>query len=137
VRSQGFGAETKRRIILGTYILSAGYYDAYYKQAQKLRTLIKQDFVEVFKKVDVLITPSTPTTAFAVGEKTQDPLQMYLSDVFTVGANIAGICGLSLPIGFDKNNLPIGLQLLAEPFAEDKLFTLGHFIENLLINNIK
>ncbi len=130
VRSQGFGAETKRRIMLGTYILSAGYYDAYYKQAQKVRTLIKQDFSRVFKEVDVLITPATPSTAFALGAKTQDPLQMYLSDIFTVSANIAGICGLVLPIAKDGNNLPIGVQLLADSFAEDKLFTLGNYIEN-------
>jgi aspartyl-tRNA(Asn)/glutamyl-tRNA(Gln) amidotransferase subunit A len=131
IRSQGFGAETKRRIMLGTYILSAGYYGAYYKKAQKIRTLIKQDFNRVWQEVDVLLTPATPTTAFALGEKSQDPLQMYLSDVFTVGANIAGICGLVLPIGQAKNNLPIGLQLLANSLAEDKLLALGNFIENL------
>lgn len=131
VRSQGFGKETKRRIILGTFVLSAGYYEAYYKQAQKVRTLIKQDFDKVFKTVDILLTPSTPTTAFRLGEKAQDPLSMYLSDVFTVGANVAGICGLSLPIGQDQNNLPIGLQLLAGSMQENKLFALGNFIENL------
>ena len=130
VRSQGFGSETKRRIILGTYILSAGYFDAYYKKAQKLRSLIKNDFANVFKQVDALLTPVTPTTAFKIGEKSKDPLSMYLSDIFTVGANIAGICGLSLPIGQDKNNLPIGLQILAKPFAEDILFKLGYYIEN-------
>lgn len=130
VRSKGFSPETKRRIILGTYILSAGYYDAYYKQAQKVRTLIKEDFAKVFKQVDVLLTPATPTTAFKLGAKS-DPLQMYLSDVFTVGANIAGICGLVLPIGEDRNQLPIGLQLLANQFEEDKLFTLGNYIEKL------
>lgn len=131
VRSQGFGAETKRRIILGTFVLSAGYYDAYYKQAQKVRTLIKQDFDKVFKQVDILLTPATPTTAFSLGQKTQDPLSMYLSDVFTVGANVAGICGLSLPIGQDQDNLPIGLQLLAGSMQESKLFALGNFIEKL------
>lgn len=129
VRGTGFGAETKRRIMLGTFILSAGYYDAYYKQAQKTRTLIKQDFAQVFKEVDVLITPATPTTAFALGEKTQDPLAMYLSDIFTVGANIAGICGLVLPIGQDDQGLPIGLQLLAAPLAEEKLFGLGDYLQ--------
>jgi len=130
-RDSGFGAETKRRIILGTYILSAGYYDAYYKKAQKVRTLIKNDFAKVFSQVDVLLTPATPTTAFKIGEKSQDPLSMYLSDVFTVGANIGGICGLVLPIGKDKNNLPIGMQLLADSMAEEKLFSLAGFIEDL------
>ncbi|PWB38549.1 MAG: Asp-tRNA(Asn)/Glu-tRNA(Gln) amidotransferase GatCAB subunit A [Parcubacteria group bacterium] len=129
VRGAGFGPETKRRIMLGTYILSAGYYDAYYKQAQKTRTLIKHDFANVFKQVDVLITPATPTTAFKLGEKVQDPLAMYLSDVFTVGANIAGICGMVLPIGRDKKGLPIGLQLLAGQQGEEKLFTLGDYLE--------
>jgi len=129
IRSQGFGAETKRRIILGTYILSAGYYDAYYKQAQKLRTLIKNDFSKVFKEVDALITPVTPSTAFKLGEKSKDPLAMYLSDIFTVGANIAGICGLSIPISKDKSNMPIGLQILAKAFSEDVLFKLGNYIE--------
>ncbi len=131
VRSIGFSPESKRRIMLGTYILSAGYYDAYYKQAQRVRTLIKQDFAKVFSQVDVLLTPVTPSTAFKLGEKSQDPLSMYLSDVFTVSANIGGICGLSLPIGKDKNNLPIGLQLLADAYAEEKLLTVGNFIENL------
>lgn len=130
-RDSGFGAETKRRIILGTYILSAGYYDAYYKKAQKVRTLIKNDFAKVFSQVDVLLTPATPTTAFKIGEKSQDPLSMYLSDVFTVGANIGGICGLVLPIGKDKDNLPIGMQLLADSMAEEKLFSLAGFIEDL------
>lgn len=129
VRSHGFGSESKRRIMLGTYILSAGYYDAYYKKAQKLRTLIKKDFANVFGQVDALLTPVTPTTAFKIGEKTKDPLSMYLSDIFTVGANISGICGLSLPIGLDKNNLPIGLQILAKQFNESVLFKLGHYIE--------
>jgi aspartyl-tRNA(Asn)/glutamyl-tRNA(Gln) amidotransferase subunit A len=129
VRSDGFGDETKRRIMLGTYILSAGYYDAYYKQAQKLRTLIKNDFAHVFEQVDALITPVTSTTAFKLGEKSKDPLSMYLSDIFTVGANIAGICGLSLPIDKDKNNMPIGLQILAKPFDELTLFKLGNYIE--------
>lgn len=129
VRSKGFSAESKRRIILGTYILSAGYYDAYYKQAQRVRTMIKQDFAKVFKEVDILLTPATPTTAFKLGEKTKDPLSMYLSDIYTVSANIAGICGLVLPIGQDKNKLPIGLQLLSSPLAEEKLFNLGNYLE--------
>ena len=131
IRSQGFGSETKRRIILGTYILSAGYYDAYYKKAQKLRTLIKNDFAKVFEQVDALITPTTPTTAFKLGEKSKDPLAMYLSDIFTVGANIAGICALSLPIGKDKDNMPMALQILAKPMAENILFKLGNYIEKL------
>jgi len=129
IRSQGFSSESKRRIMLGTYILSAGYYDAYYKQAQKLRTLIKQDFQKAFQQADILLTPVTPTTAFKLGDKLKNPLSMYLSDIFTVSANIAGICGLSLPIGKDENNLPIGLQLLADSFQEEKLFQLGQFIE--------
>ncbi|MFA5126928.1 MAG: Asp-tRNA(Asn)/Glu-tRNA(Gln) amidotransferase subunit GatA [Patescibacteria group bacterium] len=133
VREDGFGPESKRRIIFGTYILSAGYYDAYYKQAQKVRTLIRQDFAKVFKNTDVLLTPATPTTAFRLGEKSQDPLSMYLSDIYTVGANIAGICGLVLPIAKDKNNLPIGLQLLAAPLAEEKLFTLANYLEKINI----
>jgi len=132
VRSKGFGSESKRRIMLGTYILSAGYYDAYYKQAQKVRTLIKYDFAKVFSQVDVLITPVTPTTAFKLGEKSQDPLSMYLSDVFTVAANIAGICGLAMPIANDQNNLPIGLQLLAGSFKEENILKLGNFIEQLI-----
>lgn len=130
VRSTGFSSEVKRRIMLGTYILSAGYYDAYYKQAQKIRTLIKEDFTKVFAEVDVLLTPSTPTPAFELGAKVDDPLQMYLADIFTVAANVAGICGLSMPIAQTQNNLPIGLQLLAAPYQEEKLFTLGDFIEN-------
>jgi len=132
VRSVGFGEETKRRIMLGTYILSAGYYDAYYKQAQKVRTLVKEDFSQAFAQVDVILTPTTPTTAFRLGEKTSDPLSMYLSDAFTVGANIAGIPGLSLPIGRDKNNLPIGLQLLANYWQEEKLFQVGSYIEKII-----
>jgi len=133
VRSKGFGEETKRRIMLGTYILSAGYYDAYYKQAQKVRTLVKNDFRQAFNNVDVILTPATPSTAFRLGEKINDPLSMYLSDVFTVGANIAGIPGLVLPIGQDKNKLPIGVQLLANYWQEEKLFHLGNYIENNLV----
>lgn len=130
VRSRGFSAEVKRRIMLGTYILSAGYYDAYYKQAQKIRTLIKAEFNKVFTEVDVLLTPTTPTTAWKIGEKINDPLQMYLADIFTVGANVAGICGLSMPVGKNQTGLPMGMQLLADSFAEEKLFTLGYFLEN-------
>jgi len=131
VRSTGFGAESKRRIMLGAYILSAGYYDAYYKKAQKIRTLIKADFAKVFKEVDILLTPATPSTAFKLGDKVNDPVQMYLSDVFTVSANVAGICGLVLPVARDANDLPIGMQLLADSQQEEKLFSLGNYIENL------
>jgi len=117
-RSEGFGAEVKRRIMLGTYALSSGYYDAYYIKAQKVRTLIQQDFSEAFRSVDLLLTPVAPTPAFRIGEKTADPLQMYLSDIFTIPVNLAGICGISVPAGISSNGLPIGLQLLGRPFGE-------------------
>ena len=120
-RSQGFGPEVKRRIMLGTYALSAGYYEAYYKKGQQVRTLIKQDFDEAFKSVDVIATPTAPTAAFKIGEKSADPLQMYLSDIFTISVNLAGIPGISIPCGFTKDNLPIGLQLLGRHFDEEKI----------------
>lgn len=120
-RSQGFGPEVKRRIMLGTYALSAGYYDAYYKKGQQARTLIKRDFDEAFKSVDVIATPTAPTAAFKIGEKSADPLQMYLSDIFTISVNLAGIPGISIPCGFTKNNLPIGLQLLGRHFDEESI----------------
>lgn len=120
-----FGDEAKRRIMLGTYVLSAGYYDAYYGKAMKVRTLICQDFKNVFDEVDAIISPISPTPPFKLGEKAADPLQMYLADVFTVSANLAGIPGLSIPAGFSKNGLPIGFQLLAPQFGEDILFDLG------------
>ena len=120
-RSEGFGAEVKRRIMLGTYALSAGYYDAYYKKGQQVRTLIKRDFDEAFKTVDVIATPTAPTAAFKIGEKSADPLQMYLSDIFTISVNLAGIPGISIPCGFTKNNLPIGLQLLGKHFDEESI----------------
>lgn len=120
-RSEGFGAEVKRRIMLGTYALSSGYYDAYYIKAQKVRTLIQQDFIEAFKSVDLLLTPVAPTPAFKIGEKTGDPLQMYLSDIFTIPVNLAGICGISVPAGISSNGLPIGLQLLGRPFGEENI----------------
>ncbi|MBN2470115.1 MAG: Asp-tRNA(Asn)/Glu-tRNA(Gln) amidotransferase subunit GatA, partial [Anaerolineae bacterium] len=120
-----FGPEVKRRIMLGTYALSAGYYDAYYGSAQKVRTLIRADFEAAFEQVDVIATPTTPTTAFKIGEKAADPLQMYLSDVYTVTANLAGIPGLSLPCGFDGAGLPIGLQLLGPAFEEARLLRAG------------
>ena len=127
-RSEGFGKEVKRRIMLGTYVLSAGYYDAYYRKAQKVRRLIKRDFDEAFKQVDVILTPTTPTTAFKIGEKSDDPLQMYLSDIYTTSANLSGIPGISIPIGKDSQNLPIGLQLLANQFEEEKLFQAANSI---------
>jgi aspartyl-tRNA(Asn)/glutamyl-tRNA(Gln) amidotransferase subunit A len=120
-RDQGFGPEVKRRIMLGTYALSAGYYEAYYKKGQQARTLIKRDFDEAFKTVDVIATPTAPTAAFKIGEKTTDPLQMYLSDIFTISVNLAGIPGMSLPCGFTKNNLPIGLQILGKHFDEETI----------------
>jgi aspartyl-tRNA(Asn)/glutamyl-tRNA(Gln) amidotransferase subunit A len=129
-RGAGFGAEVKRRIILGTYVLSSGYHDAYYLRAQKVRTLIRQDFLNAFEKVDAIVTPTTPTAAFKIGEKADDPLQMYLSDIFTISCNLAGICGLSLPCGFTKEpKLPIGLQLLGKPFGEETLLKLAHAYE--------
>ena len=129
-RGEGFGAEVKRRIILGTYVLSSGYHDAYYLRAQKIRTLIRQDFLKAFGKVDAIVTPTTPTAAFKAGEKSDDPLQMYLSDVFTVAANVAGICGVSIPCGFTKSpKLPIGLQLLGRPFGEETILKIAHAYE--------
>src|SRR5579862_5503437 len=129
-RGAGFGAEVKRRIILGTYVLSSGYHDAYYLRAQKVRTLIRNDFLKAFEKVDAIVTPTTPTAAFKIGEKSDDPLQMYLSDIFTISCNLAGICGLSLPCGFTKNpKLPIGLQLLGKPFGEETILKIAHAYE--------
>ncbi|MEW6556425.1 MAG: Asp-tRNA(Asn)/Glu-tRNA(Gln) amidotransferase subunit GatA [Elusimicrobiota bacterium] len=125
-RSVGFGSEVKRRIMLGTYTLSAGYYDAYYLKAQKVRTLIKNDFDEAFENIDVIMTPTTPSTAFQIGEKTAEPLQMYLSDVFTISCNLAGICGLSILCGFSSANLPIGLQLLGRAFDEKTILRAAH-----------
>lgn len=125
-RSEGFGAEVKRRIMLGTYVLSAGYYDAYYRKAQKVRRLLKQDFDKAFEKVDLILTPTTPTTAFKLGEKTSDPLEMYLEDIFTTSANLVGIPGISIPIGKDKNGLPIGMQLMANQFDEKSLFAMSN-----------
>ncbi len=129
-RTQGFGKEVKRRIMLGTYVLSSGYYDAYYRKAQKVRRLIKEDFDNAFKQVDLLITPTTPTVAFKIGEKSDDPLQMYLSDIYTTSANLAGIPGLSIPIGKNSENLPIGLQILSQQFEEEKIFQLAKHIQD-------
>jgi aspartyl-tRNA(Asn)/glutamyl-tRNA(Gln) amidotransferase subunit A len=128
-RSQGFGPEVKRRIMLGTYALSAGYYEAYYKKGQQVRTLIKRDFDEAFKTVEVIATPTAPTAAFRIGEKSADPLQMYLSDIFTISVNLAGIPGISLPCGFAKGNLPIGLQLLGRHFNEEAILHAAYAYE--------
>jgi aspartyl-tRNA(Asn)/glutamyl-tRNA(Gln) amidotransferase subunit A len=131
-RSAGLGNEVKRRIMLGTYVLSAGYYEAYYQQAQKARTLIKQDFDNAFKGCDCILTPTSPTTAFKIGEKIDDPLTMYLSDIYTVSANLAGIPAMSIPFGRDSQNLPIGVQIMARPFDEDMIFRAGYAIEQSL-----
>jgi len=129
-RGRGFGEEVKRRIILGTYVLSSGYYDAYYLRAQKVRTLIKRDFEQAFESVDALITPTVPAPAFKAGEKMDDPLQMYLSDIFTISCNLAGTCGISLPCGFTGDpKLPIGLQILGKPFDEGRLLQIAHVYE--------
>ena len=131
-RGEGFGQEVKRRIILGTYVLSSGYYDAYYLRAQKVRELIRQDFANAFQKVDALISPTSPVPAFKLGERTADPLQMYLADIFTSPANLAGICGISLPCGFaevDGAQLPIGLQLLGNALDEARIFQIAHAYE--------
>jgi aspartyl-tRNA(Asn)/glutamyl-tRNA(Gln) amidotransferase subunit A len=128
-RGQGFGAEVKRRIMLGTYALSAGYYDEYYLKAQKARTLIRSDFDAAFERVDVIITPTTPTTAFRIGDKIDDPLQMYLSDVFTLSMNLAGICGISLPCGFDADGLPIGLQVMGPALGEGDVLRVAYAYE--------
>jgi aspartyl-tRNA(Asn)/glutamyl-tRNA(Gln) amidotransferase subunit A len=131
-REEGFGPEVKRRVILGTYVLSSGYYDAYYLRAQKVRELIRQDFAKVFEKVDALISPTSPVPAFKLGERTADPLQMYLADIFTIAANLAGICGISVPCGFAEANghrLPIGLQLLGKPLDEGRILQIAHAYE--------
>ena len=128
-RGRGFGPEVKRRIMLGTYALSAGYYDAYYLKAQKVRTLIKADFDAAFEQVDVIVAPTTPTTAFRIGEKSGDPLQMYLSDVFTLSMNLAGICGLSLPCGFDGDGLPIGLHVMGPALGEPQVLRVAYAYE--------
>ena len=128
-RGQGFGAEVKRRIMLGTYALSAGYYDAYYLKAQQVRTLIKADFEQAFQQVDLIACPVAPTTAFPIGAKTADPLEMYLSDVFTISLNLAGVCGISVPCGFDQSGLPIGLQLVGPQLGETVILRAAHAYE--------
>lgn len=128
-RAEGFGEEAKRRIILGTFALSHGYYDAYYLKALKVRTLIKNDFDAVFKDFDCIVTPTSPTPAFRIGEKTEDPLQMYLSDIYTISVNLAGIPAISIPCGFTKEGLPVGLQIMVKPFNEEMLFRIAHAYE--------
>ncbi len=131
-RSQGFGDEVKRRIMLGTYALSSGYYDAYYLKASKVRNLIKQDFVKAFENVDVIACPVTPSTAFKIGEKTDNPLDMYLNDIFTIPLNLAGNCGISIPVGKDSQNLPIGLQLIGNYFEEEKILNIAYNVERIV-----
>lgn len=128
-RTEGFGAEVKRRIILGTYVLSSGYYDAYYKKAQKVRTIIKQEFAKLFEKYDLLLTPTSPTVAYEIGTKSSNPLEMYLADLCTVSVNIAGLPGISIPCGVDKAGLPIGLQLIGKPFGEETIIQAAYTYE--------
>ena len=128
-RSEGFGEEVKRRIMIGTYVLSSGYYDAYYLKAQKIRQLIKKDFDEVYNKVDAILTPSTPSSAFKIGEKTDDPVSMYLNDIFTVPVNLAGLPGISIPAGLDKNGFPLGLQIIGKPFDEQNILNIAYSME--------
>jgi aspartyl-tRNA(Asn)/glutamyl-tRNA(Gln) amidotransferase subunit A len=128
-RGQGFGPEVKRRIMLGAYALSAGYYDAYYLKAQQVRTLVKQDFEQAFADVDVIACPVSPTTAFKIGEKSENPLEMYLTDIFTISLNLAGMCGASVPCGFDQQNLPIGLQLIGPHLGEEVVLRTAHAYE--------
>jgi len=129
-RAEGFGPEVKRRIILGSYVLSSGYYDAYYLKAQQTRTLIRNDFNQAFEKCDALLTPTTPTPAFKAGEKTDDPLAMYLSDIFTINVNLAGLPGISVPCGFTEGGLPVGLQIIGKPFQEAELLAIAHAFES-------
>jgi aspartyl-tRNA(Asn)/glutamyl-tRNA(Gln) amidotransferase subunit A len=128
-RAEGFGAEVKRRIILGTYVLSSGYYDAYYNRAQKVRHMIADDFRKAFQQCDALLTPTSPTPAFKIGERTADPLQMYLADIFTIAVNLAGICGVSIPCGFTSGKLPIGLQIIGPKWGEETMFRVAHAYE--------
>jgi len=138
-RSEGFGNEVKRRIMIGTYVLSSGYYDAYYLKAQKVRKLIKNDFDEAYKKVDAILTPSTPSSAFKIGEKTNDPVSMYLNDIFTVPVNLAGLPGISIPAGLDKKGYPLGLQIIGKSFDEQNLLNIAYAMEEKINfkNNIK
>ncbi|MEX0994658.1 MAG: amidase family protein [Balneolaceae bacterium] len=131
-RTEGFGEEVKRRILLGTYVLSAGYYDAYYAKAQKVRRLIKQDFDKVFAEVDVIVSPTAPTPAFELGAKSGDPVQMYLNDIYTTSANLAGICGISVPVGKHSSGLPVGVQFMGDAFEEGKILRAAHMVENMV-----
>ena len=131
-RSEGFGAEVKRRIILGTYVLSSGYYDAYYKKAQQVRTLVMNEFNKAFEKYDVILTPTSPTVAFDIGSKSNNPLEMYLADICTVSVNIAGLPGISIPCGIDKQGMPIGMQLIGNKFEEDKLLNIAYAFEQAI-----
>ena len=128
-RSRGFGDEVKRRIMIGTYVLSSGYYDAYYLKAQKVRRLIKNDFNNVFQKVDAILTPSTPTSAFKIGDKSNDPVSMYLNDIFTVPVNLAGLPGISIPAGLDKKGYPLGLQIIGKSFDEQSILNIAYAME--------
>ena len=131
-RSEGFGAEVKRRIILGTYVLSSGYYDAYYKKAQQVRTLVMKEFNKAFEKYDVIVTPTSPTTAFKLGEKSTNPMEMYLADICTVSVNIAGLPGISIPCGIDSEGLPIGMQIIGNKFEEEKIIKAAYAFEQEL-----
>jgi aspartyl-tRNA(Asn)/glutamyl-tRNA(Gln) amidotransferase subunit A len=128
-RGEGFGAEVKRRVLIGTYVLSAGYYDAYYNKARRVRSLILGDFTQAFETVDALLTPTAPSAAFPLGEKMDDPIAMYLNDIFTVPANLAGLPGISIPAGLSAEGLPLGLQLLGRAFDEETLFRAGEVLE--------
>ena len=136
-RSQGFGDEVKRRIMIGTYVLSSGYYDAYYLKAQKVRKLIKNDFDNAFSKVDAILTPSTPSSAFKIGDKKDDPVSMYLNDIFTVPVNLAGLPGISIPAGLDKNNYPLGLQIIGKPFDEQGILDIAYSMEEKINFKLK
>jgi aspartyl-tRNA(Asn)/glutamyl-tRNA(Gln) amidotransferase subunit A len=128
-KTEAFGPEVQRRIMLGTYVLSSGYYDAYYLKAQKVRSLIKQDFMKAFEQCDVIFAPTTPTAAFEFGEKTSDPLEMYLSDIYTISVNLASIPGMSIPCGLTAKGLPAGLQILSKPFNEETMIRVAHTYE--------
>ena len=128
-RSEGFGPEVKRRIILGTYVLSSGYYDAYYKKAQQVRTLVMNEFQKAFEKYDVILTPTSPTVAFDIGSKSNNPLEMYLADICTVSVNIAGLPGISIPCGVEKEGMPVGMQLIGNKFEEEKLLNMAYVFE--------
>ncbi|HKK24969.1 MAG TPA: amidase family protein, partial [Gracilimonas sp.] len=128
-RTEGFGQEVKRRIMLGTYVLSSGYYDAYYGKAQRVRRLIQDDYKKAFEKVDVIVSPTAPTTAFDIGDKLDDPVQMYLNDVYTITANLAGVCGISVPAGTHSDGMPYGIQFMADSFQEEKVINAGRLAE--------